>query len=228
MTNNKIYNWKKYNLNKSKLIQKIILYNQKNNFNFLEKNHFNHTRDIIALSIATIKKKGTINVLDYGSNLLALSNFNNKINLKKYNFCIYDPFFNKEDQKIKTKIKNLNYNITNNLQKITNTSFDVLNFASSIQYQSNFLSELKKLNLKKTIRIIITYTPFSLGRTYESIQSNHLNLVQKVYSYKEIISNFKKLNFNLIFQFRNSDKYIACKKKKFKTFSLNLIFSNEE
>jgi len=57
MTNNKIYNWKKYNLNKSKLIQKIILYNQKNNFNFLEKNHFNHTRDIIALSIATIKKK---------------------------------------------------------------------------------------------------------------------------------------------------------------------------
>lgn len=227
MKKNKSYNWRKYNLNKSKLIQKMILYNNKNNFNFEEKDHFNHTRDLIGLSIATIKKKGKINVLDYGSNLITLSNFKNKINLKKYNFCIYDPFFNQNDQEIKTKIKDLNYNITNNLQKIKNTSFDVLNFASSIQYQSNFLSEIKRLNLKKTIRIIITYTPFSLGETYESIQSNHLNLVQKVYSYKEIISNFKKLNFNLIFQSRNLDKYIACKKKKFKTFSLNLIFSNE-
>ena len=66
MKKNKSYNWRKYNLNKSKLIQKMILYNNKNNFNFEEKDHFNHTRDLIGLSIATIKKKGkglvTVNI----------------------------------------------------------------------------------------------------------------------------------------------------------------------
>ena len=95
----KEYNWKKYNQDKKKLIQKIIIYNNKNSFNFLEKNHFNHTRDLIALSLASIKKKRIINVLDYGSNLLTLSNFKNKIDLKRYNFCIYDPFFKNNDRK---------------------------------------------------------------------------------------------------------------------------------
>lgn len=222
------FSWKKYNQSKKKLIEKMIIYNNNNNFNFLEKNHFNHTRDLIALSIASIKKKEKISVLDYGSNLLTLSNFKNKINLKDFNFCIYDPFFEKSNQKIEKKITNLNYQITNNLTKIYDKSFDVLNFASSIQYQNDFLSELTKFNLKKTTRVIITYTPISLGKTYETIQSNHQNLVQKVLSYKEIISKFKSLNFKLIFKSRNSDKYIACKKKKFKTLSLNLIFSNEK
>ena len=137
MTNNKIYNWKKYNLNKSKLIQKIILYNQKNNFNFLEKNHFNHTRDLIALSLASIKKKRIINVLDYGSNLLTLSNFKNKIDLKRYNFCIYDPFFKNNDRKI--KIKNLKYNINDNYSSNYSNKKRSINLGFFLHHESPFL-----------------------------------------------------------------------------------------
>ena len=46
--------WQKYNLNKTKLIKKITKYNRKNNVNFIESGHYNHTRDILALSISLI------------------------------------------------------------------------------------------------------------------------------------------------------------------------------
>ena len=80
------------------------------------------------------------------------------------------------------------------------------------------------MSLNKAQIILFTHTPFSLDRSYSSIQSNHNNLTQHVHSYKLLISILKKKNFNLIFKSRNDDKYIACKKKKYKTYSLNLIF----
>ena len=49
--------WQKYNLNKKKIIKKITQFNRKNNVNFVEAGHFNHTRDILALSIATSASK---------------------------------------------------------------------------------------------------------------------------------------------------------------------------
>ena len=48
--------------------------------------------------------------------------------------------------------------------------------------------------------------------------------MQKVYSFDYVVKKFKSKKFNLIFKSRNDDKYIACKKKIYKTFSLNLVF----
>jgi len=78
--------WKRYNKDKEKLIKKIINFNNKSEINYLENEHYNHTRDLFALSLAFLSnKKKRINILDYGSNLLTLCNFNNKINTKRFN-----------------------------------------------------------------------------------------------------------------------------------------------
>jgi len=214
--------WKKYNLEKDKLIKKIINFNRKSNINYFENGHFNHTRDLFALSLAYLKNKKNNNILDYGSNLLTLCNLNNKIDVRKFKFTIYDPFY---EPKEKIKIKDVNYQIINNENRIFKNNYDLLHFASSGQYQKNFLSKIQDLNLNKAQIILFTHTPFSLDRSYSSIQSNHNNLTQHVHSYKLLISILKKKNFNLIFKSRNDDKYIACKKKKYKTYSLNLIFN---
>ena len=73
--------------------------------------------------------------------------------------------------------------------------------------------------------MIITNTPITLNKSFKSKQSNHLNLIQNIYSLKTIIKFFKKNNLNLVFLSRNEDKYIACKKMKEKTYSLNLVFN---
>ena len=83
-----------YNLSKTKLIKKIINFNKKNKVNYYEDNHYNHTRDILALGISLISQnKKKIQVLDYGSNPLSLVNLTNKIKLNNIKFTIYDPFF---------------------------------------------------------------------------------------------------------------------------------------
>ena len=174
------------------------------------------------MSLAYLKNKKNNNILDYGSNLLTLCNLNNKIDVRKFKFTIYDPFY---EPKEKIKIKDVNYQIINNENRIFKNNYDLLHFASSGQYQKNFLSKIQDLNLNKAQIILFTHTPFSLDRSYSSIQSNHNNLTQHVHSYKLLISILKKKNFNLIFKSRNDDKYIACKKKKYKTYSLNLIFN---
>ena len=103
----------------------------------------------------------------------------------------------------------------------------MINFGSSIQYQNDFFKNLERLSLLKTKFIIFTSTPFSLSKTYTSKQSNHENLIQKVYSLNYLINKLKSKNFKLIFKSRNKDKYISCKKQIHKTFSLNLVFKNE-
>ena len=65
-----------------------------------------------------------------------------------------------------------------------------------------------------------------MGKTYLSYQQNKKNLLQNIYSYKKIVRFLNKKKFKLIFKSRNEDKYIGCKTKKYKTYSLNLIFKN--
>ncbi len=215
--------WKIYNQEKKKLLQKVIDFNNKNKFNFLEKENYNHIRDILSLTLINIKpNRNKVKILDYGSNLLTISNLNNKINTSNFNFIIYDPF--SEDFNYNFKFKNINYKIISDHKKICKDQFTLINFGSSIQYQHNFFMNLEKLNLKKTNFIVFTSTPISLGKTYLSKQSNHNYLTQKIYSFDYLVNKLKSKNFKLIFKSRNNDKYIACKKKKYKTFSLNLVF----
>ncbi len=215
--------WKVYNQEKKSLLKKIAKFNNINKFNFIENENYNHIRDILSLTLATIKiQKGKLKILDYGSNLLTLSNLSNKIDTSKFKFFVFDPFLPKRFTKY--KFKNIDYEVSSDERKIVKNNFILINFGSSIQYQNDFFKNLERLSLLKTKFIIFTSTPFSLSKTYTSKQSNHENLIQKVYSLNYLINKLKSKNFKLIFKSRNKDKYISCKKQIHKTFSLNLVF----
>ena len=216
------YSWSKYNLHNEKLSSKIIKFNQLNNVNFIEEGIYNPTRDIFSLSLIFINKK-KIKVLDYGSNILALSNLKSKINTRFIEFSIYDPFY----QKIKS-IKPFKINFINQQIKLKKKKFDIINFGSSIQYIENLNILNKQINFKTVKRILITHTPFSIKNKYVSKQTNHKNLIQNIYTLSYIKFFFKTKGFQLIFKSRNQDKYIACKNMKSKTYSLNLIFEKNK
>tara|TARA_Y100001970_G_scaffold264343_1_gene350840 strand:- start:956 stop:1612 length:657 start_codon:yes stop_codon:yes gene_type:complete len=216
-----IFNWNKYNSNLI-LIKKITNYNKKNKFNYLENGLYNHIRDIFCLTLILIfykKNKGKLNILDYGSNLSTYANLINKINLKNFNFSIYDPF-SKKNNIIKKKIK-----IFNN-KKILKKSWDVVNFGSSIQYIDN-IDLLNEINFNSTKAILITHTPISLSKSYVTKQLNNKNLNQNIHSFNKIVNFFKKKKFELQFKSRNNNNYISAK-KKYKTYSINLLFLKNE
>ena len=213
------FNWINYN-NNIQLLKKITNHNKKNKFNLIEEGIYNHIRDIFCLTIISINKKNKrkIRVLDYGSNKIVYANLLNKINIKNFEFYIYDPFAQYNYK------KNKNFVVFKN-KKIFKLSWDIINFGSSLQYLKN-LNMLKEINLKNSKKILITHTPFSMEKNYVSKQLNNKNLYQNIHSYKNLIYLLKKNNFELIFKSRNSDKNIASK-KKFKTYSLNLLFSKK-
>ena len=124
----------------------------------------------MSLTLSNIKlDKKKAKVLDYGSNLLTISNLVNKINISKFNFVIYDPFSDSKQKKY--KLKNINYKLVNDYKKIIKDQFTLINFGSSIQYQHNFFINLNEFNLSRTKFIVFTSTPFSLSKTYISKQS---------------------------------------------------------
>lgn len=213
------YSWKKYNQKSSQLSKKLIKFNNENKFNFIENGIYNQIRDVFCLSIL-IKKKGKIKILDFGSNILSLSNIKNKINIKKYDFYIFDPFCEKK-KVIHSPFKILIYKDEVEVKK---KKFDIVNFGSSIQYL-NKLSDLDQvIDLKKTLKIIITHTPITIKKEFITKQSNHMNLHQKIFNYNDLINFFKKKRFSLVFKSRNETKYAASLKNLSSTFSLNLVF----
>jgi len=216
------YSWSKYNLHNEKLSSKIIKFNQLNNVNFIEEGIYNHIRDIFSLSLIFINKK-KIKVLDYGSNILALSNLKSKINTKFIEFSIYDPFY----QKTKS-IKPFKINFINHQKELKKKKFDIINFGSSIQYIENLNILNEQINFKTVKRILITHTPFCNKSNYITKQTNHKNLIQNIYTLLYIKHFFKNKGFQLVFKSRNHDKYIACKNMKSKTYSLNLIFEKNK
>ena len=222
------YFWKRFNETKvEKLSKRLVSYNKKNNINAIEDNHYNHIRDIYLTLIATESSNKKINVLDYGSNIITISNIQSKINCKKVRFDIYDPNYEKKIYN-HAHIRYAIFNITNDFRKILKKKYNILNFGSSIQYEFNILNKLMNFNFKKTKYIIISHSPLSLSMKYSSKQKGKNNLIQHVHSLKQIINFFKSRKFNMIFKSRNDDKYIACKRIKYKTYSLNLIFKNEK
>lgn len=223
----KLDHWEKYQHKIKKWSLKMTKYNKINNFNFLESEPYNHVRDILCLSLTKIELKDKkINILDYGSNILTLSNLENKIKLRKMYFTIYDPYYKKSSfsQKHVRKVK---FMITNNINKIIKKKYDFINFGSSIQYEPNILRKISKLKLDAARFILISHTPLSLSKKYSSPQ-NYVNTIQYIHSYNSIIKYFKKKKFLLIFKSRMNDKFIACKNKKNPTHYLNLLFSNEK
>ena len=59
--------WKLYNNEKKQLLKKVIDFNNKNKFNFLENENYNHIRDILSLALSNIKfEKKKAKVQNYG------------------------------------------------------------------------------------------------------------------------------------------------------------------
>ena len=215
------YSWKIYNLKRINLSKKIINFNRKNKFNYIENGLYNHVRDIFCIGLLLLDKKKKLNkILDYGSNLISLSNIRNKINTKKYKFFIFDPFCEKN---INLKYP-VNVTISNKKKFLKESNFDLINFGSSLQYL-NSLDELKNnLNFFKTKVIVITHTPVTLKKSFKSSQNNHKNLIQKIYNYNSLISFFIKKKYKIIFKSINEKKYIGLKNNNKHTFSINIIF----
>jgi hypothetical protein len=219
------YNWSKYNKQNSKLSTKIIKFNNLQKINFVEVGLYNHIRDIFCLTILfNQKKNGRTKILDYGSNLLALSNIISKIDVKLFDFSIYDPFYFKEYKNIQKTFK-IKFFTENKKLKFKN--FDIINFGSSLQYLENIELLNDTINFKSVKTILITHTPITLSKEYKSRQKNHKSLIQNVHSLNNIEKYFNKIDFKLVFKSRNNNKYIACEKKLKKTYSLNLVFKKK-
>jgi hypothetical protein len=215
-----MYNWKIYNKKKNKLAIKFDKFNAKNIFNFIENSYYNHTRDLFSLIILS-SNYNKAKILDYGSNVASLSNLKNKIDTKKHKFFIYDPF--KLEEKIKVNLRNINYQIYNNINLLTK-KVDLVHFGSSLQYLADYNKVFDEIKFKKKSKILITATPFTLGKEYSSVQKNHKNLRQKVNNYEKLVINFKKRKFNLVFKSSMDLKMASVKNAKKKTFFLNMIF----
>lgn len=212
-----IFNWHKYNSNLS-LINKIVKFNKKNKFNYVESGLYNHVRDLFCISIILTyfkKNKKKVNLLDFGSNLTPYSNLKNKINFNNFRISIYDPFYKKKISK-----KN-NIEIFNE-KKLLKKKWDIVNFGSSIQYLDD-INTLNDINFKSTLAILITHTPVSLSKKYIAKQINNKNLFQNIHSFNKIVKFFKSKKFSLEFKSRNENKYISAKTKN-KTYSVNLLF----
>ena len=148
----KYYNWPQYNQSRYLTAKKILSYNKKKKFNFLEDGQYSHIHDVYALSLMLLKEKKEIRVLDFGGGT-GVANFNliNKINIKNITFVIYDPYFSttQSHSEINFKKYNLKVEYTNNLKNIKKSSFDFLYFGSSIQYINNLYDILDKIDLHK-------------------------------------------------------------------------------
>ncbi len=219
----KKYNWQNYNLKSNELSKKIISFNKKHKFNFIEKHIYNHIRDIFCLVLVLSKKKRKTNVLDYGSNILSLSNINNKIITQNFNFFIFNPFKNKNTKEIKPFAITTIYNKKN----LSKYKYDILNFGSCLQYLESLKNLDNHLNFSNISRVIITHTPLTLGKSFSANQSNHPNLLQNIHNYNSLINFFKRKKFKVIFKSRNDNKFIGLKKTNKKVFSLNIVLSKK-
>lgn len=216
-----MYNWKNYNNKKLSLAKYFDAYNKDNLFNYVENSYYNHTRDIFCLCLLLLKNKiKKVKVLDYGSNIATLSNIKNKIETKGIDFYIFDPFFEKKKL---IKLYKIKFRIIKNLSNY-NKKINFLNFGSSLQYISNYKDILKKINFEKKSIILITATPFTINKTYSSLQSNHKDLIQIVNNFYELVNFLKRYNFNLVFKSSIDIDLAQIKKKNKNTFFLNLIF----
>lgn len=219
------YNWSTYNSLRTKLSSKFIRFNNSNKVNYSEASYYNHTRDIFCLTLLFNKKANRkTKILDYGSNLLALSNIKSKINEKLFSFSIYDPFYLKKYQKIKKPFK---IKLITRKEELKIKKFDIINFGSCLQYIDDLRSLKNHLNFKLVDTVSITATPISLIKEYKLKQKNHKNLIQNIHSLEKIKKYFKKMGFNLIFKSAMDSKYIASQKKIKNIYSLNLIFSKK-
>ena len=215
--------WKKYNENLTTLVEKINKHNIENKFNFIEKNPYNHIRDLQSLIlIFLILGRKSIKVLDYGSNPVCWTNMRNKFDTSNLDISIYDPFFSKEKYPFDL---NLKINTYKSLDELKNFVFDITFFASVSQYIKNFFSEIEKNEFVLSEYVYFSHTPFSLESTFETYQNTDFKGLQTVRSYEQILKFMEKHNYQLIFQSDLGGDLASVEKiNEIKTIYANLLF----
>ena len=221
--------WENYNKELIKLSDELISYNQKNIFNYLEDNHYNHIRDLIALSI--LKNKSTneskIKVLDYGSNSVAWSNMSNKIDLKKIDLTIFDPF---SDDNYEMELgKDLIAKIINEIDIKRSLKFDITIFGSSSQYINDFYEKILNFDSVLSKLILFTHTPFSLEGEFISNQYSGFKGKKIVRSFNEIKKIFSRKGYEIIFKSTLPSESTSVDKNRLaKTVHANILFEHQD
>ena len=223
---NSSFDWKKYNAIRNSQAIKINSYNLKSKFNYIEKNHYNHIRDIYAISLLLLNngKNKIISVLDYGGNLIVHSNLVNKINIKKFKFYLYNPYASIIKKKFSFRYK---FIIDKNY--LYKKKFNLIYFGSSLQYIEDFSAICNLKFIESSDYILITHTPISFNKKNKLLfkQKNQSNLNQNIYSIDYIKKVLLRNKFQLIFKSLNEHKYSGLKKKTKDIYSVNMLFKKK-
>ncbi len=213
--------WVNYNSNLIKLSKEMLLFNKNNIFNQLESNNYNHIRDIVALSIlAQGNNKSKTKVLDYGSNSIPWSNMSNKLDLKKIDLTIFDPFDQKDSY---SKIDfNFSIKIVNKLDMLKSRKFDLTIFGSSSQYINSFYENVLNNEYILSPRILFTHTPITIGSEFTLNQCSGFKGKQVIRSFNEITEKLRKKGYAIVFKSRIDNEYERVDNR----FSDKIIYAN--
>ncbi len=220
--------WKEYNEQKVAYGKKVLDYNNRNEFNFIEESSYPHVRDLSALVIANLAntaKDSCLKVLDYGSNTTSIVNLKHKIATQKIKYVIYDPT-NSHYSKNKD-LDFIDYYVVSDHKELERQYFDLTIFGSSIQYIPEVFDVLGKTYITNSSQILFTCTPLSLGEQliFKQQDSSYTGDVIH-HSYQELKDFFQEKYFDLIFKSNLSLEFARMDKKYWdKVVLINLLFS---
>ena len=84
---NSSFDWFKYNSERNKEAIKINLHNKRSNINFFEKGHYNHIRDIYALTLLLLKNNKNNTILDFLGGIRSCCTYINAKCIKNMSKC---------------------------------------------------------------------------------------------------------------------------------------------
>ena len=217
--------WKEYNEDLKTLYKSILKHNTNNIFNFVEKNHYNHIRDLLALTIAnaTSETNNKLTILDYGSNLMTWVNLKNKIKTSSLSVKIFDPF--SDYIEIGKEQLGFDIEIINDTKLLKKYKFDISVFGSCSQYIKNFYEELESIESLLNKTIVFTHTPLSKHKSFITNQTNAFQGIQYIRSFNELNNFISSKGYSLIFKSTLPPESAYVKKSdESKIVYANLIF----
>ncbi|MDA9634172.1 hypothetical protein N9T33_03925 [Pseudomonadota bacterium] len=223
--------WKKYNQKLNEFSALMARHNHENEFNFIEKDFYNHIRDLMTLTISMIQLNGKqspyLKILDYGSNLITWSNIRRKIDTDSIDVKVFDPTFS-ECQSTKIDL-GFSLKIVTKEEDFMTEQFDLTIFGSVIQYDENFLTELYSRNYHLGDHVLFTHTPLSLNKPFVSNQFSDYTGKQNIHSFADVLKVFNKLGYDLIFK-STLPPELASVEDQFlnKTVYANLLFAKSK
>lgn len=215
--------WNNYNNELLNFSEKLIFHNEKNDFNFIENDLYNHVHDVLVLSLLLLGSNNNKKILDYGSNLIPWCNICNKIKVDNLKVTIFDPF-SIDNKNIKLS-ENFFVNIINSAKSLNKNNYDFLIFGSSSQYINNFLEILDSEILLNCNLVLFTHTPLSKNATFNSNQHTGFKGNQIIRSFEYLLEKMKDNSFELIFKSVLPAELASVDKDKVsKTIYANLLF----